>query len=369
MAGFFGLFDYTKPGPGVPKDAPPKSPFIVFFEILQRKFWNFVKINMMYLVFNLPAFLAGMFVMLMFFPNIIPDAMESPEKLFNDVIMKFVLLTVIMCVPMITTGPVQAGFAYILRNYSREEHAFIWSDFKDSAVSNFRQIMIVSTVKFIITFLTLISIRAYWILNDTGQMPGLVGLAGQAVMILMLIVFASMNIYIYPLMVTFELTLKQLYKNALIFAVIRFIPNLGVLLLNTFLVFLSFGIIIPFNPLIGFIPYIFLVFSLTGFIVNFFAHRGIRKHILSRLEEEELEDDDEDEEDEDEDEDEDDKSEYYDDDEDFEDDGGEDDVDEAGGDDGPDEGGRGHGREGQPTGSESGSGAGIVGDDGVIRYY
>ena len=124
-------------------------------------------------------------------------------------------------------------------------------------------------------------------------------------------------------MVTFELTLKQLYKNALIFAVIRFIPNLGVLLLNTFLVFLSFGIIIPFNPLIGFIPYIFLVFSLTGFIVNFFAHRGIRKHILSRLEEEELEDDDEDEEDEDEDEDEDDKSEYYDDDEDFEDDGGE----------------------------------------------
>ena len=65
--------------------------------------------------------------------------------------------------------------------------------------------MIVSTVNFIITFLTLISIRAYWILNDTGQMPGLVGLAGQAVMILMLIVFASMNIYIYPLMVTFSL--------------------------------------------------------------------------------------------------------------------------------------------------------------------
>ena len=178
MAGFFGLFDYTKPGPGVPKDAPPKPPFIVFFEILQRKFWNFVKINMMYLVFNLPAFLAGMFVMLMFFKNIIPDAMESPEKLFNDVIMKFVLLTVIMCVPMITTGPVQAGFAYILRNYSREEHAFIWSDFKDSAVSNFRQSMIVSTVNFIITFLTLISIRA-WILNDTGQMPGLVGLAAR----------------------------------------------------------------------------------------------------------------------------------------------------------------------------------------------
>ncbi len=31
MAGFFGFFDYTKPGPGVPEDLPPKSKFIVFF--------------------------------------------------------------------------------------------------------------------------------------------------------------------------------------------------------------------------------------------------------------------------------------------------------------------------------------------------
>ena len=60
MAGFFGLFDYNKPGPGVPKDAPRKSPLIVFFEILQRKFWNLIKVNMMFLIFNLPALILGM---------------------------------------------------------------------------------------------------------------------------------------------------------------------------------------------------------------------------------------------------------------------------------------------------------------------
>lgn len=32
MAGFFGLFDYTKEGPGVPKDAPPKARFIIFLK-------------------------------------------------------------------------------------------------------------------------------------------------------------------------------------------------------------------------------------------------------------------------------------------------------------------------------------------------
>ena len=299
MAGFFGLFDYTKPGPGVPKDAPPKSPFIVFFEILQRKFWNFIKINMMFLIFNLPAVLAGMFVLFTFFPHIFPDAMESPEALFKDTIMKFVLLTVMMCVPMITTGPAQAGFTYILRNYSREEHAFIWGDFKDAAISNLKQSLIVSTINFLVTFLTLLSIRAYWILTeDIGQIPGLLGLAGLAVMFMMLMLFACMNIYIYPLMVTFELTLKQLYKNSLIFAIIKFIPNMGILLLNAFIVFFTFGLIIPFNPLVGFVPYIFLTLSLTGFITNFYAYPKLRKYILSRLDDED-EDDDDDEDDED----------------------------------------------------------------------
>ena len=305
MAGFFGLFDYTKPGPGVPKDAPPKSPFIVFFEILQRKFWNFIKINMMFLIFNLPAVLAGMFVLFRFFPHIFPDAMESPEALFKDTIMKFVLLTVMMCVPMITTGPAQAGFTYILRNYSREEHAFIWGDFKDAAISNLKQSLIVSTINFLVTFLTLLSIRAYWILTDIGQIPGLLGLAGLAVMFMMLMLFACMNIYIYPLMVTFELTLKQLYKNSLIFAIIKFIPNMGILLLNAFIVFFTFGLIIPFN--FGRICTLYIPdIESYWFYHEFLCLSEAQEIYPSRL-------DDEDEDDDDDEDDEDDEDEYEDD--------------------------------------------------------
>ncbi len=219
---------------------------------------------------------------------------------------------------MITTGPAQAGFTYILRNYSREEHAFIWGDFKDAAISNLKQSLIVSTINFLVTFLTLLSIRAYWILTDIGQIPGLLGLAGLAVMFMMLMLFACMNIYIYPLMVTFELTLKQLYKNSLIFAIIKFIPNMGILLLNAFIVFFTFGLIIPFNPLVGFVPYIFLTLSLTGFITNFYAYPKLRKYILSRLDDED-EDDDDDEDDEDDEDNEDDEYEDEDADEDEED--------------------------------------------------
>ncbi len=303
MAGIFGLFDYNRPGPGVPKDAPPKSPFVVFFEILQRKFFNLVKVNLMFVLFNLPAMLLGVFIMLVFFPNILPDAFESADNLFTDILIKFVFLTLMMCIPMITTGPAQAGFTYVLRNYAREEHAFIWSDFKDAAKKNMKQSIIVSSINIFATFLMLMSIRAYWILIDNGGMANLPGIIGLGLVVMVFLIFACMNIYIYPMMVTFELTLKQLYKNSLIFAFIKFLPNLGILLLSSLLVFLSFGLIIPFHPILGLIPYLFITISLIGLITNFYAYPKLKKFMISRIEAEEEEDyEEEEEEDEEEDE-------------------------------------------------------------------
>lgn len=296
MAGFFGLFDYNKPGPGIPENAPPKSPFIVFFEILQRKFWNFIKINFMFLIFDIPAILLGYLVMLFLFPNIFPDAFKSTEALTSDMLMKFILLMLIVCVPMITVGPAQAGFTYILRNYAREEHAFIWSDFKDAALTNFKQSMIIGTINFIVTFLMLLSIRAYLMIG-AGSIPGMIG---TAIMFTLFAVFAMMNIYIYPILVTFELPIKQIYKNALIFAVIKFLPNLGILLLSAFIVFLTFGMIIPFNQLLGVLFLLLITLSLVGFITNFYAYPKLKKYMISRIEDEDDEDDEDNDEDEEE---------------------------------------------------------------------
>lgn len=299
MAGFFGLFDYNKPGPGVPKDAPPKSPFIVFFEILQRKFWNLIKVNFMFLIFNIPAILLGMFMMIFFFPNILPDALTNTELLASDVLLKFILLTLMMCVPMVTVGPAQAGFTYIMRNYTREEHAFLWSDFKETALKNFKQSTIISTINFLATFLMLWSIRAYLVIGAGNLLMN----AGSALMVILFIVFASMNIYIYPIMITFNLGIKQIYKNALIFAVIKFLPNVGILLLSAFIILLTFGMIIPFSQIFGIILYIFLTVSLIGFLTNFYAYPKLKKYMISHLEVEEEEEEDEDEDgDEDEDE-------------------------------------------------------------------
>ena len=63
-----GLFsiNYNKPGPGVSKDAPVKKPFFRFWEVYFRKFFDLIKVN---LLFAIPtaiilvlSFMFGMFI-------------------------------------------------------------------------------------------------------------------------------------------------------------------------------------------------------------------------------------------------------------------------------------------------------------------
>lgn len=293
MAGFFGFFDYSKPGPGVPDDGPPKARIVVFFEILQRKFWNLVKMNMLFNIFNIPAAILGILASMVLFQQLIPNFnINSPESAMGDLISRFVLLSIFLCIPVITVGPAQAGYTYVLRNYSREEHAFLWSDFKEHASKNLKQSMTVCTIDFFATCFILFALKIYFYMNKDGSI--LVTIA-TTLMIMLFAIFVIMHIYIYPMMVTFQLSTKQLYKNALMFSLAKLLPNIGILLLCIFILFLTFGMIIPFNPAVGFILYAFFTVSFIGMITNFYAYGKIQKYMMP--EEEYYEDEDEDDED------------------------------------------------------------------------
>lgn len=277
MAGFFGLFDYNKPGPGVPKDAPPKAPIMLFFELLQRKFWNIIKLNLMINLFSIPAFLLGMFMLLTFFPEFkFPGGLDENSNLTMQMVLKFVLLTMLMCFPMVAVGPAQAGFTYVLRNYAREEPTFIWSDFKDNAFKNMKQSIIVSSIDFVVTFLMIWSIMAYMSLSTTNVFFTL----GLVFTVILFLIFVLMHIYIYPLMVTFKLTLKELYKNAFLFAILKLPLNICIALLCAVIILLSFGGIFAFNILIGIIIYIFFTPAFIGFITNFYAYPKLKKYMM-----------------------------------------------------------------------------------------
>lgn len=278
MAGFFGLFDYTKEGPGIPKDAPPKSRFVIFFEVLARKFWKIMRVNLMFGIFNIPAIVFLLLFSMYYLQLMVPfESMQSPETdLLGYLLGAAVpLLLIFICLPLITVGPAQAGMTYILRNFSREEHAFLWSDFKEHALKNFKQSMIVGTINAVVTVLVLMDFYIYLNIN-TGN--NLLMTAASTLIIIAFLLFMMMSMYIYPMMVTFKLSIKQLYKNAFLFAIMKFIPNLLILIVCLAVVVGPFFI----NPMIGYVLLVFITMALTGYITNFYVYSKIEKYMIRR---------------------------------------------------------------------------------------
>mgnify|MGYP001548159731 FL=1 len=50
---------YLKEGPGIEKDAPPKTGLVLFFEVLVREFWQLLKLNLLFVICALPLVTFG----------------------------------------------------------------------------------------------------------------------------------------------------------------------------------------------------------------------------------------------------------------------------------------------------------------------
>ncbi len=188
MAGFFGLFNYAKEGPGVAKNAPKKRTFFAFMDIYGRKFWKLA--------------VAG-------------------------------LLWAVTSLPLVTRGWADAGLTFITRNFSREKHAFIKEDFFETVKKNRKNALIIGIINLIVTGILIYNL----LLLIPVMIPGVYALFGVAakdipaardlstleMVILALslmgyVTFTWMKYYIPFLMITFKLTIKQVYKNAFLFA-------------------------------------------------------------------------------------------------------------------------------------------------------
>lgn len=228
---FFGLFNYNKPGPGVGKDEPKKRGFIAFFEIFIRKFWKMLQVNLIYLLCSLPV---------------------------------------------ITLGLSNAGLTLITRNFTREKPVFIAADFFGAIKKNWKQALpmgIINTAGALLIWFDI------WYFYQAG---GMVSLLLTAVVAMIGIFFFFMKYYTYYLMITFDLSLKQIYKNSLILAFAGLPRNflifitLGVLYLLMFLLYFlapQFGI-----PIFALMLFIFPAFR--ALFVQYTVFPLIKKHMI-----------------------------------------------------------------------------------------
>lgn len=278
-----GLFsvNYNKPGPGVEKDASQKPRFFIFFEVLKRKFWHLLRINFLYILCNFPALLLA-FVMSSVYIQ------KSIDNGFGDFYIRLMLAVLMIFIPVVTIGPVQAGFTYIMRNYSREEHAFIWWDFKENFIKNFKQGMIITGIDIVVMYVLGIALNFY------SSSKGILSIAATSFVFLSIIIYSIMHLYLYPMLVTVKLGVKDLYKNSFIFSIIKLFPNILFLILNVLLAVATF-----YNFIIGIILYLLITPCFVGLMNNFFVNPTIKKYVIDPLqpavvEEEDIDGDDSD---------------------------------------------------------------------------
>ena len=304
-----GLFtrSFDKPGKGVDPDAPQKRSFFRFFDIFFRKFWHFVRVNLVYALMLIPTFIVVFLIAgivsngVLSLPNMsemlsslaqqmaesagdpgLAEYQQAQLIVTFDLFVRFVITY--LFVVFWGMGPATAGVTYVLRNFAREEHAWIWSDFKDALKSNFKQSSIVFVVDVVVFILLYFAITFY------TQMPGLIG-ALRYIIIIVALVYTLMHFYIYPLMVTFQLSLKDLYRNSLLFALGKLPSNLLVFILlllvhmgSVFLAIFFGGSYSILILLVILVLEIFILLSFSAFLVNFNAYPKMKKYMLTNTE-------------------------------------------------------------------------------------
>ncbi len=283
MGFLFPTFD--KPGKGIDPDAPQKRAFFRFFDIFFRKIWHFVRANLLYSLALIPAFViifyGSMSLLGRLFANVATQI--APSDMSTVMIVCSLVLTNLY-IALWGVGPATAGMTYIMRNFSREEHAFIWSDFKDTVRANFKQSLAVFVTDIAIVFFSWAAIMVY------SNMGGTMGLLRYVVYVF-LVIYTMMHFYIYPIMITFELKLKDIYKNAMLFTISKLPSNLFalvmVVIIHAVLPICAIwygGAAVILLLIIVLEPFVVQVFS--SFLVNFNAYPKLKKYMLDAKEEE-----------------------------------------------------------------------------------
>ncbi len=226
MAGFFGLFDYSKPGRGVDKNAPEKKRIFFFFELYFRKFWKLVTLNLIFVLF---------------------------------------------CIPVVTIGPAIAAMSKVLRDFANEKPVFLWSDFVEAFKKNWKQGLIMSIIDAVAFVLIVVSFMFY----SHQAATNMIFYIPLFLVVLIAFLGIMLNYYIFLMIPTLDMKLKDMLRNAFLLSILGIKTNLCTLFFTLVFTFACCYFFV-FSLLIGIVLY----FSTYGFIVVFNSYQYIEKYII-----------------------------------------------------------------------------------------
>lgn len=218
--------NYNTPGRGILKAPQEKKGFFKFLDVYGRHMWKLIQVNLLYLVF---------------------------------------------IIPVVTFGPATAAMTKVCRNYSQERNVFLIHDFWDAFKKNFKQGMIMGIIDIVFMAGFVVGIPTYKHLAESNGMMYI----PFFICLMCMIMFFMMHFYIYLMICSTNLSMKNILKNSFFLVSLGLKQSLWTLLASVVVIFLTYGLI-PYSLFI--IP--FWPMSFLCFIICFNSYPIIRKHVI-----------------------------------------------------------------------------------------
>lgn len=219
---------YTRPGPGIPENAPRKKGLFLFFDILLRELFELMKLNLLFLLF---------------------------------------------CIPIVTIPAAITAMTGVTLKMVRDENHFLWQDFLGTFKAEFKEATLGGWVLIILLGLSGVGIYVYARMIPTQSLF----IVPLVLTLILSFILLFSSFYFFPMLALVKLPFGQKVKNSVLLGCVCFGPNLAAALIFLAVaacVYLFFLVTVPLL--------LFIVFALLNFICTFAAYGGLRKYVLAK---------------------------------------------------------------------------------------
>ncbi len=258
------LYNPQNEGKGISKLT--KRSFSHCLSVLFSKIFLLIKTNVLFCLFILPLVALSVLIAFIVFPDV-----NLIELKFQ---VSFVFQIFLIPLPLAFVGPASCGLTKVTRDIGREEHVDLVKDFFVTYKRCFFKSIIVSFLQYLFYIAAFFAFIVYW-----GEWLFF------GVSMIAMIYFTLMQKYIHIMLVSTDLSVFKMYKNAILLVLAGFKKSMAILLITivfTMLLILNVASTLYVNlALILTGLYLLLIhFSVASYFENYYAFDVIIKYVV-----------------------------------------------------------------------------------------
>ncbi len=296
------LLDPMRDGKGVEKREDTTPNLKYFFKLWGRKFWKLISLNFFMLVQIIPLlgciflYIGGpkvatqydpLYTVLLGAQTALPTSegmtlFNCASGLLHEVPIfnswAHWVMGALIIFHLVTYGWQKVASTYILRNLVRGDGVFMFSDYFYAIKRNMKQGFIMGILDSVAIFALVFDFIYFWNSPTTGANNFM-----YIMIFALIVIYGIMRFYTYLMLVTFDMKLTKIFKNALIFTVMGIKRNIMALLGMALLVGFFAALIIFLLPMklavVLILPFLCLL-AFCGFMYTYAAYPVIQKYMI-----------------------------------------------------------------------------------------